>query len=97
VLTAQFDNTVIPGYVTSDETRYPPTDLGFTVPPALRAIDDSVIHRRPGHIITAPVEGAELGDMLELRIDAIDLGPDYGFCWLTQNGRLNIMPLLDFA
>jgi acetamidase/formamidase len=82
VLTIQSGDTVILECVTGDDTRYPPADLRFTVPPALRAINDAVIHRRPGHIITGPVavDGAEPGDMLEVRIDRIDLGADYGFC-----------------
>jgi acetamidase/formamidase len=49
---------------------------------SLRAIYDSVTDRGPGgHILTGPihVEGAEPGDVLEVRILNVDLGIDYGY------------------
>lgn len=52
------------------------------VQPELRAIYDSVTDRGPGgHILTGPihVEGAEPGDVLEVRILSIDLPIDYGY------------------
>jgi acetamidase/formamidase len=48
----------------------------------LRAIYDSVTDRGPGgHILTGPIaiEGAEPGDVLEVRILSIDLPIDYGY------------------
>jgi acetamidase/formamidase len=48
----------------------------------LRAIYDSVTDRGPGgHILTGPiyVDGAEPGDVLEVRIIGVDLDIDYGY------------------
>jgi acetamidase/formamidase len=52
------------------------------IQPSLRAIVDQVKDRGPGgHILTGPVyvEGAELGDALEVRVIAIDLPIAYGY------------------
>jgi len=52
------------------------------VEPALRAIYDEVTDRGPGgHILTGPiyVEGAEPGDVLEVRVLSIDLPISYGY------------------
>jgi len=52
------------------------------VEPSLRNIVDSVTDRGPGgHILTGPifVQGAEPGDVLEVRILAIDLAIPYGY------------------
>jgi acetamidase/formamidase len=52
------------------------------VQPELRAIYDSVTDRGPGgHILTGPIyiEGAEPGDVLEVRILSIELPIDYGY------------------
>ena len=60
----------------------PPAGSGMTVPPALAAIHASNIPRAGGHILTGPVAvaGAMPGDMLEVRIDKIELGNDWGYC-----------------
>ena len=76
------------------------------VEPALRTIFDQVKERGPGgHILTGPVyiEGAEPGDMLEIRIHKIDLaipyaynGFRYGAGFLTDDypyARMKIIPL----
>jgi acetamidase/formamidase len=52
------------------------------VQPELRAIYDSVTDRGPGgHILTGPIyiEDAQPGDILEVRILAVDLDIDYGY------------------
>jgi acetamidase/formamidase len=52
------------------------------VEPALRAIYDSVkVHGPGGHILTGPiyVDGADSGDVLEVRIEAIDLAIPYAY------------------
>jgi acetamidase/formamidase len=52
------------------------------VEPSLRAIYDSVKNRGPGgHILTGPiyVEGADSGDVLEVRIESIDLAIPYAY------------------
>jgi acetamidase/formamidase len=56
--------------------------LPSVVPDYTRAIYREVKDRGPGpHILTGPVavNGAQLGDVLEVRILAIDLAVDYGF------------------
>jgi acetamidase/formamidase len=59
--------------------------MGLTpgrVQPELRAIYDSVKDRGPGgHILTGPIgiEGAEPGDILEVRVLSVDLPIDYGY------------------
>jgi acetamidase/formamidase len=60
----------------------PPPGSGFRIPPALAAIHASNIPRAGGHILTGPVAvaGAMPGDMLEVRIDKIELGNDWGYC-----------------
>jgi proline-specific peptidase len=73
------------GTVSTCGTRLlqPGLDSG-TIEPAIRAIQaaarDSVIKRGPGgHVLTGPVyvEGAEPGDVLEVRIQRIDLAIPY--------------------
>ena len=52
------------------------------VEPSLRAIYDSVKNKGPGgHILTGPiyVEGADSGDVLEVRIESIDLAIPYAY------------------
>jgi hypothetical protein len=52
------------------------------VQPNLRAIVDEVVDRGPGgHILTGPihVEGAEPGDVLEVRILSVDYSIPYGY------------------
>jgi acetamidase/formamidase len=59
----------------------PPPGSGLAIPPALAAIHAGV-QPRPGHILTGPVAvaGAEPGDMLEVRIEAVEFGADWGYC-----------------
>ena len=54
---------------------------GFHVPPALLDIHANAERMLPGHILTGPVaiEGAEPGDMLEVRIDEVTLLQDWGY------------------
>lgn len=54
---------------------------GFTIPKALTAIQQTVQQKLPGHICTGPVEvrGAKAGQVLEVRIKAIDLHYDWGY------------------
>ena len=76
------------------------------VEPSLRAIVDSVKTKGPGgHILTGPiyVEGAEPGDVLEVRILKVDLALPYGYNafaptrgWLPEDfdsARTRIIPL----
>src|SRR5580700_11638007 len=54
------------------------------IQPSLKAIVDEVTGDRKGpggHILTGPVyvEGAEPGDVLEVKVQSIDLAIDYGY------------------
>ena len=79
---------VAPGDTVEIETvngtrrAFPPAGSPFAPTPAMVAIDGAAIERAPGHIVTGPVgiAGAEPGDTLEVRVDAIALGADWGFC-----------------
>jgi len=60
----------------------PPGGSPLVVPPALQAIHDSDPPRIGPHILTGPVAiaGAEPGDTLEVRIEAIEPNNDWGYC-----------------
>lgn len=59
----------------------PPEGSGMTVSDSLRAINDAHLPFRWGHLLTGPVAitGAEPGDVLEVKIDEVQLGADWGF------------------
>jgi acetamidase/formamidase len=82
LMTIASGDTVELECVSGDARFYPPAGSGFVVPPALRKINEAGPAKHSGHIITGPVavEGAEPGDMLEVRIEKIELGADWGFC-----------------
>ena len=82
LLTVQSGDSVMLECVSGAPEVMPPPGSGMTIPPALAAIHASSIPRAGGHIITGPVAvaGAEPGDMLEVRIDKIEFGADWGFC-----------------
>jgi acetamidase/formamidase len=81
VLTIQSGETVVLECVSGSPETLPPEGSGLAVPPALTAIH-AAVPRGPGHIITGPVavEGAEPGDMLEVKVEKIEFGADWGFC-----------------
>ena len=81
VLTIESGDSVVLECVSGGPETLPAPELGLRVPPALLEIH-ARLPRAPGHIITGPVAvaGAEPGDMLEVRIDKIELGNDWGFC-----------------
>jgi len=81
VLTINSGDTVVLECVSGSPDTLPPAGSGLAVPPALTAIHAKVA-RGPGHIITGPiaVAGAEPGDMLAVKIEAIEFGTDWGFC-----------------
>ena len=82
LLTVQSGDTVVLECVSGTPEVLPPAERGFTIPPALLAIHRANPPRMSGHILTGPVAiaGAEPGDTLEVRIDAIELGSDWGYC-----------------
>jgi acetamidase/formamidase len=81
VLEVGSDDTVTVECLSGNEAAMPPPSLGVTVPPALPAVLAAKQTWLGPHILTGPiaVRGAEPGDMLEIRIDAIELGADWGF------------------
>ena len=82
VLTVNSGDTVTLECVSGAPETMPAPGEGFTIPPALAAIHAANPPRLGGHILTGPVAvaGAEPGDTLEVRIDAIELGADWGYC-----------------
>lgn len=82
VLTVVSGDTVVLECVSGAPDVMPPPASGLTIPPALVAIHAANPPRAPGHILTGPVAvaGAEPGDMLEIRIEAIEFGADWGYC-----------------
>jgi acetamidase/formamidase len=81
VLTIHSGETVTLQCVSGPAEVMPPAASGLVVPPALSAIHAAVPQLGP-HILTGPVAvaGAQPGDMLEVRIDKIEFGADWGFC-----------------
>ena len=81
VLTIQSGETVTLECVSGPADVMPPASSGLVIPPALSAIHAAVPQKGP-HILTGPVAvaGAAPGDMLEVRIDNIEFGADWGFC-----------------
>lgn len=82
VLTIAPGDTVRVQCVSGRPEVLPPPDSGMEVPAALAAILASVGGQRiPGHIVTGPIAiaGAEPGDTLEVRIDAIEPGANWGY------------------
>lgn len=82
VLTIASGDTVEIECVSGNERVMPPPELGLAVPEALKAILDAPGHRMGAHIVTGPIaiEGAEPGDMLEVHVDGIEFGADWGYC-----------------
>ncbi len=79
VLTISSGDTVTVGTVSGA-----PEDLpgdGYHVPPELLDIHARSERRMPGHLLTGPiaVEGAEPGDVLEIRLHNIRLRQDWGY------------------
>src|SRR5271165_5752734 len=79
LITVNSGDTVVLECVSGAPEVMPPPGSGMAVPPALAAIHASSLPRAGGHIVTGPVgvAGAEPGDMLEVRIDRIELGNDW--------------------
>ena len=82
VLTVCSGDTVMMECVSGAPDVMPPAGSGLLVPPALAAIHAADPLRLGPHILTGPVavEGAEPGDTLEVRVESIELGADWGFC-----------------
>src|SRR3954451_2713720 len=81
ILTVESGDTVVLQCVSGSRDVMPPPGSGMKVPEALAAIQEKVPQLGP-HMLTGPVgvRGAEPGDMLEVRIEAIEFGADWGYC-----------------
>lgn len=81
VLRIASGDTVEMQTVTGRPAVMPPPGSGMTIPPELPAIFEANPGMRSGHILTGPIaiEGAEPGDTLEVRIERIELGSDWGY------------------
>jgi acetamidase/formamidase len=82
LITVGSGDTVVLECVSGGPEVMPDAASGLAIPPALAAIHAANLPRVGGHILTGPVAvaGAEPGDMLEVRIDRIELGADWGYC-----------------
>ena len=81
VLTIQSGDSVTIECVSGAPDAMPPAAMGLVVPPALHAIHAAMVPHMGAHILTGPVAvaGAEPGDTLEVRIDTVELGAEWGF------------------
>jgi acetamidase/formamidase len=82
VLTVAPGDTVVIDCVSGGPEVMPGPDSGLLIPPALQAIHDARLERIGPHILTGPVAiaGAEPGDTLEVRIEAIEPNNTWGYC-----------------
>ena len=88
VLTVESGDTVTLSTVSGGPEVMP---KGLAIPPALPAIHAAYKPKLPGHICTGPVavRGARPGQVLEVRIRAIDLHYDWGYTYSApQKGAL---------
>lgn len=85
VLTIASGDTVDVQCVTGRAAVLPPADSGLAVAPELAAIIAANPGARSGHIMTGPIAiaGAEPGDTLEVRIERIDPGADWGYTMIA--------------
>lgn len=81
VLTIAPGDSVTVHCVSGRPAVLPPPGSGLSVPPALADIIAAYPEMPPGHICSGPIAiaGAMPGDMLEVRIDAIAPGADWGY------------------
>jgi acetamidase/formamidase len=81
LLTVAPGDTVVMSSVSGAPTQLPPPDAGFTVPKALTDVHARVPQKLGPHMMTGPVavRGARAGQVLEVRIKAIELHYDWGY------------------
>jgi acetamidase/formamidase len=82
LITVEPGDEVVISTMSGPPAALPAADSGLTVPDALRAIHVSVPQKLNGpHILTGPVavRGAKAGQVLEVRIKAIELFYDWGY------------------
>jgi acetamidase/formamidase len=82
LVTVDPGDIVVISTVSGGPESLPRADSGLTVPDALRAIHAGLTPKLGGpHIMTGPVavRGAKIGQVLEVRIKAIELNYDWGY------------------
>ena len=81
VLTVASGDRVVMHCVSGPAEIMPPPESGLAVPPALAAIHAAGVPRLGPHLVTGPVAiaGAEPGDSLEVEVERIELGADWGY------------------
>jgi acetamidase/formamidase len=82
LITVDPGDTVVISSVSGSPSHLPAANSGLAVPEALRVIHKSVQPKLGGpHILTGPVavRGAKAGQVLEVRIKAIELNYDWGY------------------
>lgn len=81
VLTIESGERVVIECVSGNPAWMPPPSSGFKVLPDLQRIHKEVQQGTGNHILTGPiaVHGAEVGDVLEVSIEKIELRQDWGF------------------
>jgi len=92
VLTVQPGDTVVLQAVSGMPHVMPPPEAGLTIPDALAKILAAKLPSLGAHLVTGPVAiaGAEPGDMLEICIDAIEFGADWGY-WRDGGGAAHFV------
>ncbi len=80
-LTIRSGDSVTIDTVTGAPEVHPKPDAGFTTPPEIADVHANAEKTLPGHILTGPVavEGAMPGDVIEVRIEDIQLRQDWGY------------------
>lgn len=80
-LTVVSGDSVTMDTVTGAPDVHPKAGSGFTTPPEMADVHANAEKTLPGHILTGPVavEGAMPGDVLEVRIEDVQLRQDWGY------------------
>lgn len=80
-LTIKSGDTVTVDTVTGPPEVHPKPEAGFSTPPEMADVHANAEKTLPGHILTGPIaiEGAQPGDVLEVRIEDVQLRQDWGY------------------
>jgi acetamidase/formamidase len=91
-LTIAPGDTVVIDCISGRPDWMPPPDENYTILPDLLEVFDKVKQGTGNHIFTGPiyVEGAEVGDVLEVKIEDIKLRQDWG--WNIFRGYMGTLP-----
>ena len=80
-LTVRSGDTVTVDTVTGAPDVHPRPEAGFSTPPEMADVHANAEKTLPGHILTGPIaiEGAQPGDVLEVRIEDVQFRQDWGY------------------